>query len=90
MLDSVSLSRLKWRSRRGMLENDLVLTTFFERRGAEIDQVIAAGLSTLLELDDGDLWDLIARRAEPGPAIGATARLVLEELRGCRPAPQTA
>ena len=64
-----------------MLENDLVLTAFFERRGGEIDQEIAAGLSALLELEDGDLWDLVAGRAEPTPAMNRSARLVLEELR---------
>ena len=80
-LDPVQLSRLKWRSRRGMLENDLVLTAFFERRGGEIDQEVAAGLATLLELEDGDLWDLVAGRAEPGAAMNRSARLVLDELR---------
>ena len=83
MLDPIQLSRLKWSSRRGMLENDLVLTSFFERHGAELDTGLAAGLGSLLELVDGDLWDLIAGRAELGESASAAAREVLDKLRRC-------
>ena len=33
MLDQDRLNRIRWRSRRGMLENDLVLTRFLDARG---------------------------------------------------------
>jgi len=84
MLEPVELSRLKWRSRRGMLENDLVLTVFFERHERELDRSLASGLGNLLELPDGDLWDLISARTEPDARFGAPTRLVLDELRRCR------
>ena len=44
MLDSVQLSRLKWSSSRGMLENYLVLATFFERHSGDLDASRVDGL----------------------------------------------
>ena len=32
-LDATRLSRLRWRCRRGMLENDLILARFLDARG---------------------------------------------------------
>ncbi len=76
--------RLRWRSRRGLLENDLVLERFFARHGDEIDETLAQGLDVLLELPDGELLDLILRRIEPqGEADTPAARRVLEMLREC-------
>ena len=89
MLDSVQLSRLKWSSRRGMLENDLVLGTFFDRHAGELDAVRVEGLKALLQLADGDLWDLIANRAELGASASAGAHEVLGLLRNCEAAHQT-
>ena len=83
MLERAQLSRLKWRSRRGMLENDLVLQSFFERHEAALDQRALAGLGVLLELPDGDLWDLIAGRAEVGAGCSSEVRDMLGLLRGC-------
>jgi len=74
--------RLRWRARRGLLENDLVLERFFRRHAAEIDDDLAGGLDVLLELPDGELLDLILRRSEPGGEADTPAvRRVLEMLR---------
>ena len=74
--------RLRWRSRRGMLENDIVLERFFARHGDEIDEALAQGLDVLLALPDGELLDLILRRCEPNGEAGTpAARRVLEMLR---------
>lgn len=74
--------RLRWRARRGLLENDLVLERFFRRHGNGIDDELARGLDVLLELPDGELLDLILRRDEPhGEADTPAARRVLELLR---------
>jgi antitoxin CptB len=64
MIDPVRLSRLRWRCRRGMLENDLVLTRFLDARGAAIGEDELAMLDVLLDLPDQELWDLIAGRVE--------------------------
>ncbi len=74
--------RLRWRSRRGMLENDIVLERFFARHGDAIDEALAQGLDVLLALPDGELLDLILQRCEPqGEAATPAARRVLGMLR---------
>jgi antitoxin CptB len=63
------LSRLRWRCRRGMLENDLVLERFLAGRGDALTEDEVAMLDRLLDLPDNELWDLIAGRAEPPDAV---------------------
>ena len=57
-LDDGALSRLRWRCRRGMLENDLFLERFLRRYGAKLTWRQALSLNDLLELSDNDLLDL--------------------------------
>jgi antitoxin CptB len=64
-LDPTRFRRLQWRCRRGLLENDLILARFLEARGGRLDEVDEAQLSRLLDLTDGELWDLLAGRTEP-------------------------
>jgi antitoxin CptB len=65
MLSPERLNRIRWRCRRGMLENDLVLARFLEARGATLSEGDVALLDRLLDLTDNDLWELIAARREP-------------------------
>jgi antitoxin CptB len=65
MLEPDRLNRIRWRSRRGMLENDLVLARFLAARGPSLTEDEVAMLDRLLALTDNDLWDLIAGRQEP-------------------------
>jgi antitoxin CptB len=58
-----ALERLRWRSRRGLLELDIVLERFWAR-GAEMDEGDAAALERLLALPDNDLLDLVMGRAD--------------------------
>jgi antitoxin CptB len=67
-VDATELNRLRWRCRRGMLENDLILARFLDARGSTMSAVEVAALDRLLDLSDGELWDLIAGRAEPSDA----------------------
>ena len=62
-MDAMALERMKWRSRRGLLELDIVLERFW-KSAAELDEGDAAALATLLELPDNDLLDLVMGRAE--------------------------
>ena len=64
-IDDRSLSRLKWRCRRGLLENDLFIERFFARHGAGLTRAQADGLSALMDLSDPDLLDLLLARKEP-------------------------
>jgi antitoxin CptB len=78
MLEQDRLNRIRWRSRRGMLENDLVLTRFLDARGHVMTEHEVAMLDRLLDLSDNDLWDLIAGRQEP---VDRTVAPLLEQLR---------
>jgi antitoxin CptB len=64
-LDERSLSKLRWRCRRGLLENDLFVERFFRRHEETITTRQAAGLSALMDLPDHDLLDLLLIRKEP-------------------------
>jgi antitoxin CptB len=57
-LDARALSRLRWRCRRGMLENDLILERFWRNHGATLTARHALCLAELMELGDNDLLDL--------------------------------
>jgi antitoxin CptB len=64
-LDERSLSRLKWRCRRGLLENDLFIERFFRVYEETITVGMATGLEALMGLADNDLLDLLLARKEP-------------------------
>jgi len=68
-LDERRLARLRWRCRRGMLENDLLLTRFLERRGAALSEGDVAALDRLLDLPDGELWDVLCGRTIAAPDL---------------------
>lgn len=80
--DPVRRRRLRWRCRRGMLENDLILTRFLDRYEQELTDDEVAAVDALMELSDNALLDLILGREErivesDPPATQA----VLERLR---------
>ena len=82
LLDERSLSKLKWRCRRGLLENDLFIERFFRKYEAVLTQRQAGGLNALMDLADNDLLDLLLRRKEPqGATDTSDVRQVLEMLR---------
>jgi antitoxin CptB len=64
-LDPKALGRLKWRCRRGLLENDLLLERFFARHGDALTSSQAIALEALVALPDNDLLDLLLARQEP-------------------------
>jgi antitoxin CptB len=68
-IDARALSKLKWRCRRGLLENDLFIERFFARHEATLTEFQAQGLRALMELPDNDLLDLLLRRTEPSGTI---------------------
>jgi antitoxin CptB len=83
LLDERELSKLHWRCRRGLLENDLFIEQFFTRFEPELTQRHAQGLAALMALADNDLLDLLLRPREPDETTGYTAevREVLGMLR---------
>ena len=82
LIDARALSKLRWRCRRGLLENDLFIERFFARHEASLTQAQAQGLLELMDLGDNDLLDLLLARKEPA---GELARAeVVQVLRMMR------
>jgi len=82
VLDDHALGKLRWRCRRGLLENDLLLERFFARHGSSITPGQAQVLEELMQLADNDLMDILLRRKEPaGELDRAEVRALLELLR---------
>ena len=76
--DPRRLERLRWRCRRGLLENDLILERFLDARGETLSEAEIAALNRLLELADDELWDLLSGRQESDDAL---VRPLLQALR---------
>ena len=73
---------LRWRSRRGLVENDLYIEKFFATHGSQLTRRHAIGLSALMDLADNDLMDLFLRRKEPEGALDTPeVREVLQMVR---------
>ncbi|MEY3991349.1 MAG: hypothetical protein RIS04_112 [Pseudomonadota bacterium] len=81
-LSERSLSKLRWRCRRGLLENDLFIERFFDKHASCMTVGQARGMYTLMDLSDNDLMDLLLRRKELQPEISTDeVRQVLNMLR---------
>jgi antitoxin CptB len=65
LIDARALSKLRWRCRRGLLENDLFVERFFARHESSLTEYQAEGLRVLMDLSDNDLLDLLLARKEP-------------------------
>jgi antitoxin CptB len=63
--DPLNRARLRWRARRGLLENDLVLTRFFDKHEHDLSDEDVNALTQLFDLPDTELLDLILARKEP-------------------------
>ncbi|MEC5397106.1 FAD assembly factor SdhE [Uliginosibacterium sp. H1] len=83
--------RVKWRSRRGLLELDLFFTRFINERLEGLDEAQLENLLDLLTADDHDLWamvngsreceverwrDMVALLRESGPRIDGAVKEV--------------
>ena len=65
--------RVLWRSRRGMLELDLLLVDFARARYPLLPSADQRAYQRLLRLDDRVIWDWLQRRSKP---TGAFCRIV--------------
>ena len=87
LIDERALSKLRWRCRRGLLENDLFIERFFERFADSLTENQAEGLRVLMDEADNDLLDLILCRKEPQDALD---RPDVREVLGMLRKPNTA
>ena len=82
LIDARALSKLRWRCRRGLLENDLFIERFFARHQTTLTESQAQGLLELMDLGDNDLLDLLLARKEPdGELARAEVVQVLRMMR---------
>ena len=65
LLDERALSKLRWRCRRGLLENDLLIEKFFAQYENTLTVAQAKGMTDLMSLSDNDLLDLLLQRKQP-------------------------
>lgn len=63
--DPAQRARLRWRARRGLLENDLILTRFLDAHEEGLSDQEVDALTRLLDLSDNGLMDLLLARKEP-------------------------
>lgn len=67
--DPVKRARLRWRARRGLLENDLIVTRFLDAHEATLTDEEVDAFSRLMDLADNELMDLLLARKEPSGEI---------------------
>ena len=74
--------RLRWRARRGLLENDLIITRYLDANEQALTDVEVGALTRLFELGDNELLDLLLARKEPvGDLDRPDVRAVIAQLR---------
>lgn len=67
--DPVKRARLRWRARRGLLENDLIVTRFLDAHETDMTDDEVDAFSRLMELSDNELMDLLLARKEPSDEV---------------------
>ncbi len=81
-LTDMDRTRLRWRARRGLLENDLMLTKYLDTYESDLTDVDVLALTQLFELGDNELLDLLLARLEPVGALDRPAvHAVLANIR---------
>jgi antitoxin CptB len=73
-----SLERVRWRSRRGLLELDIVLERFVNACYPELSLAERNVYDELLEMPDNMLWDMIAGRQD---AMQGDQQALLDKIR---------
>ena len=80
LLDERGLSKLKWRCRRGLLENDIFIDRFFKRFSATLTVRQAVALGLLMDLSDNDLLDVQLARKSLAEVSGPLDREDVHEV----------
>lgn len=81
-----AVRRLRWRARRGLLENDLLIGRFLDKQAESLDAADAELLGRLLDLSDPELLELLLGRRQPAGDLDQPAvRDLLVRLGGGLP-----
>jgi antitoxin CptB len=79
--DPVNRARLRWRARRGLLENDLILTRFLDAHEESLSDQEVDAFSRLMELSDNTLMDLLMAKKQPEAEVDLPhVRALLQRL----------
>lgn len=83
LMDEVAeLNRLRWRcTRRALLEMDLLLGGFLEKRFSSLNPEQAAAFVELADMEDLELWPLITGKTECKNALQAEVIAMLRDVR---------
>ena len=74
--------RLRWRARRGLLENDVLITRFLDRHGDRMTSDEMVSFEALLDLPENELLDLLLSRGQLSAALDIPdVRELLDRLR---------
>ena len=76
MLDERHLDQALWRSRRGMLELDLLLVDFARHRYPQLAAADQAAYQSLLERDDWLVWDWLQGQTTPADEFVRIVELI--------------
>ncbi|MCE2990082.1 MAG: succinate dehydrogenase assembly factor 2 [Nitrosomonadaceae bacterium] len=79
--DARAFDRIRWRARRGLLENDLLLQPFLADALEQLSAAELRVLDKLLQLSDNDLLDVLMGRKE---AADDPTALIVERIRAAK------
>jgi antitoxin CptB len=84
-LTELERARLRWRARRGLLENDLIFTRFLDVYEEKLTDDQISALAIIFELGDNQLLDLLLGRVEPTGKLNNPAVLeLLQQIKALR------
>jgi antitoxin CptB len=82
MLSAERIRRIRWRARRGLLENDILLGRYLDAHEQSLTETDVEALDRLLDLTDPELLDLILGREQLAGALDTPqVRRLLADLR---------
>lgn len=78
MIPNEEINRMRWASRRGMLELDLLLEPFVTARYRDLDETDRQRYQELMRCEDQDLFGWFLRKEQPeDPELAAIVRSIL-------------
>lgn len=63
-LSELERARLRWRARRGLLENDLIITRFLDQFESQLTNTDVTALTLLFDMGDNELLDVLLARTQ--------------------------
>jgi antitoxin CptB len=82
MTDNIELARLQWACRRGMLELDLILEPYMQKRFRQADEAEQKAFIELLNCHDQELFDwLVKRQPASSPQLQAMVNILLADAK---------